>query len=86
MTKDEIIALFNKNRLDKASAALSAADADPAWQAYMRGRIAWKQGNKSLAISLYNQAVAIDPGSEAATALEQALMVMDFYNKDLYNP
>ena len=86
ISKDEIIALFNSNRLDEASAALHAADADPAWSAFMQGRIEWKQGHKAAAISLYNEAVRLDPSSEAATALEQALKVMEFYNKDLYNP
>lgn len=85
-TKELVLDLFNQNKLDEARTALDAALAPPAWIAYMRGRIAWKEGKKATAIGYYNQAIALDPCSEAATALEQALRVMDFYNKDLYNP
>ncbi|MDE5682578.1 MAG: tetratricopeptide repeat protein [Muribaculaceae bacterium] len=52
----------------------------------MKGRIAWKRGLKSQAMSFYAEAAGLEPDSEAATALEQARQVMDFYNKDLYNP
>ena len=52
----------------------------------MKGRIAWKRGQKSRAMSFYAEAAGLEPESEAATALEQARRVMDFYNKDLYNP
>lgn len=84
--QSHVLNLFNQNKLDEAKAALDAALAPPAWIAFMRGRIAWKEGKKATAIGYYNQAVALDPASEAATALEQALKVMDFYNHDLYNP
>ena len=63
-----------------------AETSDRPWALYMKGRIAWKQGQKSRAISFYSEAAGLDPNSEAATALEQARAVMDFYNKDLYNP
>ena len=53
---------------------------------YLLGRIAWKRGDKGAAISRYEQAVAIDPESDAAVALEQARQIMNFYHKDLYNP
>ena len=85
MDKQHIEQLFNTNRLDEAESLLSPAS-DDAWTLYMLGRIAWKRGDKSAAISLYERAEAIDPASEAAVALEQARDVMSFYNKDLYNP
>lgn len=76
MDKESIKALIDANRLDEAEAALL----------YLQGRIAWKRGRKTDAISLYEQALALDAGSEAAIALEQAREIMDFYNKDLLNP
>ena len=76
--------LFDANRLDEAMALLGSAD--DARALYMKGRIAWKQGRRSDAISLYGRASALDPSGPAAVALEQARQIMDFYNKDLYNP
>lgn len=87
-SKERIIALFDDNKLDEADTALDALDDGPerAWVLYMKGRIAWKRGQKSRAISFYAEAAGLDPDSEAATALDQARRIMDFYNKDLYNP
>lgn len=53
---------------------------------YLRGRAAWKEGHHADAITCYESAVALDPHSDAAVALEQAREIMSFYNKDLYNP
>ena len=87
MNKEQIQALYLDNKLEEASALLAppAAQNDP-WAIYMLGRIAWKQGRKTDAITIYEQAAALDPGSEAAVALEQAHEIMAFFNKDLYNP
>lgn len=81
--------LFEENKLDQAEEALDNIADNPdnrVWCLYMKGRIAWKKGLKSRAISFYAEAAGLDPTSEASTALEQARTVMDFYNKDLYNP
>jgi len=53
---------------------------------YIRGRLYWKLGRKSEAMSDYSKAVSLDPASPAAAALTMAREVMDFYNHDLYNP
>ncbi len=53
---------------------------------YQRGRLMWKLGNKTDAMSDYGRAVELDPKSPAAAALDLAREVMNFYNKDLYNP
>lgn len=88
MSREAITAMFDQNRLDEADRALDGLDgtSDRAWALYMKGRIAWKRGLKSQAMSFYAEAAGLEPDSEAATALEQARQVMDFYNKDLYNP
>ncbi len=46
----------------------------------------WKLGRRGAAMSDYAAAAAIDPASPAAAALEQARSIMDFYDRNLYNP
>lgn len=53
---------------------------------YQRGRLKWKAGRQTEAMSDYSKAVALDPSSPAAVALELARDVMAFYHKDRYNP
>lgn len=64
---------------------ISGTPADSAiW--YQIGRIEWKTGNRAQAITAYNKSLELDPTGPAAIALEQARAIMNFYNKDLYNP
>lgn len=60
----------------------------PTGQLYLRrGLVLWKLQRHGAAIADYERAVALDgPDSEAAVALEMGRRVMDFYNKDMYNP
>lgn len=81
----EIEALFSANRLDDAENAVLQLPQD-ADTLYMLGRIAWKRGQRSRAITFYEESAALNPDGYAATALEQARAIMAFYNKDLYNP
>ena len=53
---------------------------------YRRGMLYWKLGRRGAAMSDYAAAAAIDPSSPAAAALEQARRIMDFYDRNLYNP
>ena len=53
---------------------------------YLIGRLYWKTGRRSEAMSMYAEGAAIDPSGSAAIALEQSRRIMEFYNKDLYNP
>lgn len=53
---------------------------------YQRGRLLWKLGRKTDAMSDYGRAVELDPDSQAAVALKMAREVMEFFNRDLYNP
>lgn len=53
---------------------------------YLRGRLYWRLGQTAMAISDFEHALAINPSSPAAAAVSIARDVMDFYNKDLYNP
>lgn len=53
---------------------------------YTRGRLLWKLGRKTGAMSDYAASVALDPASPAAAALQMACEIMDFYDHNLYNP
>lgn len=53
---------------------------------YALGRKLWAEGRHGEAITQYNHAVALDPQSPAATALQMATGIMDFYDKSRYNP
>lgn len=81
---DNFDKLLNAGRLEEAEAVLG--DADDAQTLYRRGRLAWKRGDKGAAISFYEQSSALDPDGPASLALEQARSIMNFYNRDLYNP
>lgn len=84
----EVETMINWGRFDEALSVLDKAlGASPdAELYYTRGRLLWKLGRKTDAMSDYASAVDLDPSSPAATALQMARDIMDFYNHDLYNP
>lgn len=93
MTPDttDIRKMIASGNYDDAAAAIDAliCSGDPEAEAeayYLRGRMAWKLGKKGDAISNYAAAVDLTGHAEAAVALEQAREIMNFFNKDLYNP
>lgn len=92
MDTGPILQIISEGRADEArraideAAAAATSPADRAAVEYLRGRMAWREGRKGEAISCYERATAIDPSSDASVALDQARAIMDFFNKDLYNP
>lgn len=85
----EIKDLISKNNTGKAAIlADELLSEEPenseAW--YLRGKLWWRSGERGRAMSCYTRAVSIDPNSPAATALEQANAIADFFNPDLLNP
>lgn len=52
----------------------------------MRGMAYWSKGERSNAINDYLAAVKINPESRAKLALKATYEILDYYNKDLYNP
>lgn len=52
----------------------------------VRGMRHWSRGERSLAINDYLAAIRINPGSRAGLALKATNEILDYYNKDLYNP
>ena len=53
---------------------------------YERGRALWAEGRRGEAMTEYNESLALYPEGPARTALTIADDIMNFYNKDLYNP
>ena len=53
---------------------------------YEEGATEWQKGNKAKAISLYSQSATLDPDGPGATALKMSNSIMDFYDKNQFNP
>lgn len=51
-----------------------------------RGRLYWALGRRSEAIGDYLAAQKINPSGKATQLLKATYEILDFYNKDLYNP
>lgn len=51
-----------------------------------RGLLNWAMDHRSAAIKDYLAALRLNPGSRAGQALKAAYEILNFYNKDLYNP
>lgn len=52
----------------------------------LRGMRYWSLGNRAAAIKDYLAAIKINPESKAKMALKATNDILDYYNKDLYNP
>lgn len=52
----------------------------------LRGLQYWSLGNRSAAINDYLKALKLNPQSKAKEALRSANEILNYYNKDLYNP
>ena len=52
----------------------------------LRGMKYWGAGKRGLAINDYLAAIRINPDSPAREALKAANEILDYRNKDLYNP
>lgn len=63
-----------------------AADAVDEESLIERGRLYWALGMRSEAIGDYLAAQKINPTGKATELLKATYEILDFYNKDLYNP
>lgn len=52
----------------------------------MRGMKHWSMGQRSEAINDYLAALKINPESKSKMAIKTAYEILNYYNKDLYNP
>jgi tetratricopeptide (TPR) repeat protein len=53
---------------------------------YLLGNAYRKQGNWQQALNNYRRAIDLNPQSPAAEAHRMVMKILNFYNKDLYNP
>lgn len=51
-----------------------------------RGLLNWRQGDRAGAINDYNAAIRLNPDSKAVQLRKAVYSILDYYNKDLYNP
>ena len=51
-----------------------------------RGMQYWSMGDRAKAINDYLAAIRLNPDSKAKMALKATNQILDYYNKDLYNP
>ncbi len=51
-----------------------------------RALLNWAMGKRSAAINDHLAAVRLNPKSRSGQALKAAYEILNFYNKDLYNP
>ncbi|MBD5197083.1 MAG: hypothetical protein HDR94_03235 [Bacteroides sp.] len=89
MTLSELKESLLTASYDEAVKALSdyiAAHPDDDEALTARGMKHWGAGKRSLAINDYLAAIAINPESTARHALRAASDILDYRNKDLYNP
>ena len=53
---------------------------------YLRGTAYRQQGNIRMALNSYLESMELDPDGPAAEAYRHVQELLDFYNKDYYNP
>ena len=53
---------------------------------YLRGNAYRQQGNVRMALNSYLESMELDPDGPAAEAYRHLQELLDFYNKDHYNP
>jgi len=53
---------------------------------YLRGNAYRQQGNVRMALNSYLESMDLDPDGPAAEAYRHLQELLDFYNKDYYNP
>ncbi len=83
---NEIIALDDFSQAESAIARALTVNPDDDGAYYCLGRVLWKFGKRSEALSAYSKAVKINPDSPARHALELGRDIFDFFNPDLLNP
>ncbi len=53
---------------------------------YLRGNAYRQQGNVRMALNSYLESMELDPDGPAAEAYRHIQELLDYYNKDYYNP
>lgn len=83
--KEKISSLSNGDAIEQLDIYISSnPESEEAYT--LRGMKHWGCGHRSLAINDYLTAIRINPDSKARQALKVANEILDYRNKDLYNP
>lgn len=75
--------------LDAASEIIDSKDVNRETLAnayYLRGNAYRQNGNVRMALNSYLESMELDPDGPAAEAYRHIQELLDFYNKDYYNP
>lgn len=75
--------------LDAASEIIDSKDVNRETLAnayYLRGNAYRQNGNVRMALNSYLESMGLDPDGPAAEAYRHIQELLDFYNKDYYNP
>ena len=87
--EEKVAALLREHKVDEAISLIEAFRADGGRMDdvlfYLLGNAWRKKGNWQMAMNNYLEAVSLNPESPAASALDIANEILDFYNKDMYN-
>lgn len=83
--KERINSLSNEEAIKELDTYIAGAPNDEE-ALTLRGMKHWGAGHRSLAINDYLAAIRINPQSRAKEALKVANEILDYRNKDLYNP
>lgn len=71
--------------VERLTAYIEAHEASE--EAYIeRGKTYWSLGERALTINDYLAAIKINPDGKGRQALDAVYSILDYYNKDLYNP
>lgn len=84
-----IDSLIEHNKIDEALKSLDnhvAMHPEDAEGWYLRGKVRWRLGDQSGALSDYGHAADLNPEGPGKTALEHTRAIVDFFNPDLLNP
>ncbi|MDE7092025.1 MAG: hypothetical protein K2O43_01180 [Muribaculaceae bacterium] len=86
----EIETLLSENRLDEAldiiDKMIKQGSDNLDLLYFYRGKVNWRKGFNTQAITDYEHSVAINPKSKASHALEMARNVIDYFDSGLLNP
>lgn len=55
-------------------------------QLYEKGATAWQKGERGRAMTLYSQSAELDPDGPGMQALAMSRDIMNFYDKNQFNP
>lgn len=86
MTIEEAKNIPDADKAIEALGEIIAADPKAEEAFIQRGMRYWSLNRRSAAINDYLAAIRLNPDSRAKVLLQSANTILDFYDKDLYNP